>query len=155
MEPKRTITTNYYDCYEVGYIRLYCIGQGEPSGQSKQVIIKTLNKAGVERLANLYGIKFVDSTDIYATGYYIEEVETTVDPDTFHDELEILDAVFMKEVELRQMEQRLSELQYKFTDWDNFIKKGNTFIIDSKIEKEVDELSEKIKNLDYELHGQN
>ncbi len=152
MQPKRTITTNYYDCYEVGYIKLYG-RNGEPEGQTKNVIIKTLDKDGVLKLANKYGIELVDADDIYSTGYYIKEVETTVDPDTFHDELPQLESVFKEEAELQKMEKQHIELLDKMMNWDNFIQHGDTFSINPEIEKEYKELETRIKELDYKLHG--
>ena len=43
MQPKRTEIINYYDCYEVGYVKLYCAGQGDPGGRNTNVIISTSN----------------------------------------------------------------------------------------------------------------
>ena len=79
MQPKRTEIINYYDCYEVGYVKLYCTGQGDPDGRNTSVIIRTLNKQGVEDLAKKYNINFVDYDNWYATGFYIREVEITED----------------------------------------------------------------------------
>ena len=154
MQPKRTVVTNYYDCYEVGYVKLYG-RNGEPAGQTKNVIIKTLNKEAVEVLANLYGIKFIDYTDILATGYYIREVETTQDPDTFHDELSKLENVFMEEVELKQLRKRRKELTDAFDDFNNFVRNGDFLILDPKIQKEYSEVCAKEDELDYKLHGRN
>ena len=47
MQPKRTEIINYYDCYEVGYVKLYCTGKGVPDGRNTDIIIRTLNKQGV------------------------------------------------------------------------------------------------------------
>ena len=94
MQPKRTEIINYYDCYEVGYVKLYCAGQGDPSGRNTSVIIRTLNKQGVEDLAKKYNINFVDYDNWYATGFYIREVEVTEDPELITDELDKLEEEF-------------------------------------------------------------
>ena len=94
MQPKRTEIVNYYDCYEVGYVELYCVGKGDPAGRNTNVIIRTLDKTGVEDLAKKYNINFVDYDDLYATGYYIREVETTEDPELITGELNKLEEDF-------------------------------------------------------------
>jgi len=146
MKPKRTAITNYYDCYEVGYIKLGCVGNGNPDHQDRTVITRTLNLGGVQRLANVYGIKFVNNDDIYATGYYIKEVETTKDPDTFVNELDKLDEVFMEEAEyrqaLKQIRQMSDTLNYGVLSEDEW----------NKLSKELDVLVERSKELDRKLH---
>ena len=94
MQPKRTEIINYYDCYEVGYVKLYCTGKGDPDGRNTDIIIRTLNKQGVEDLAKKYDINFVDYDNFYATGYYIREVETTEDPEFITGELDKLEEDF-------------------------------------------------------------
>ena len=94
MQPKRTEIINYYDCYEVGYVELYCMGKGDPAGRNTNVIIRTLNKQGVEDLAKKYAINFVDYDDLYATGYYIRKVEVTEDTELITDELDSLELDF-------------------------------------------------------------
>lgn len=94
MQPKRTETINYYDCYEVGYVKLYCTGQGDPAGRNTNVIIRTLDKTGVEDLAKKYNIDFVNYDNFYATGYYIREVEITEDPELITGELGKLEEEF-------------------------------------------------------------
>ena len=94
MQPKRTEIINYYDCYEVGYVKLYCTGKGDPAGRNTNVIIRTLNKQGVKDLAKKYNINFVDYDNFYATGYYIREVETTEDPELITGELDKLEEDF-------------------------------------------------------------
>ena len=94
MQPKRTEIINYYDCYEVGYVKLYYIGKGDPDGRNTNVIIRTLNKQGVEDLAKKYNINFVDYDDWYATGFYIREVEITEDPELIVGELDKLEEDF-------------------------------------------------------------
>ena len=94
MQPKRTEIINYYDCYEVGYVKLYCTGQGDPDGRNTNVIIRTLNKQGVEDLAKKYNINFVDYDNWYATGYYIREVEVTEDPELVVGKLDKLEEDF-------------------------------------------------------------
>ena len=94
MQPKRTEIINYYDCYEVGYVELYCVGKGDPAGRNTNVIIRTLNKQGVKDLAKKYNINFVDYDNFYATGYYIREVETTEDPEFITGELDKLEEDF-------------------------------------------------------------
>ena len=69
MQPKRTEIINYYDCYEVGYVKLYCTEQCDPDGRNTSVIIRTLNKQGVEDLEKKYSINFVDYDNWYATGF--------------------------------------------------------------------------------------
>ena len=101
MQPKRTEVINYYDCYEVGYVELYCTGEGDPAGRSTDVIISTLNKQGVEDLAKKYDIKFVDYDNLYATGYYIREAEITEDPELITGELDKLKEDFKKYVSRR------------------------------------------------------
>ena len=111
MQPKRTEIINYYDCYEVGYIELYCTGKGDPAGQHKNIIIRTLNKQGVEDLTKKYNINFVDYDDGYATGYYIREVEVTEDPELITGELNKLEEVWKKvweEHEKIKKEEKLS-----------------------------------------------
>ena len=94
MQPKRTEIVNYYDCYEVGYVELYCMGKGDPAGRNTNVIIRTLNKQGVEDLAKKYDINFVDYDNFYATGFYIREVEVTEDPELIIGELNKLEEDF-------------------------------------------------------------
>ena len=94
MQPKRTEIINYYDCYEVGYVKLYYIGKGDPDGRNTDVIIRTLDKTGVEDLAKKYNINFVDYDNFYATGFYIREVEVTEDPELIADGLDKLEEDF-------------------------------------------------------------
>ena len=102
MQPKRTEIINYYDCYEVGYVKLYYIGKGDPAGRNTSVIIRTLNKQGVEDLAKKYNINFVDYDDWYATGFYIREVEVTEDPELVVGELDKLEEDFKEYYEALQ-----------------------------------------------------
>ena len=110
MQSKRTEIINYYDCYEVGYIELYCTGRGDPAGQHTNVIIRTLNKQGVEDLAKKYNINFVDYDDYYATGYYIREVEVTEDPEFITGELNKLEEVWEEVWKKREKEKEDAKL---------------------------------------------
>ena len=110
MQPKRAEIINYYDCYEIGYIKLYCTGRGDPAGQHKNVIIRTLNKQGVEDLAKKYGINFVNYDNGCATGYYIREVEVTEDPEFITGELNKLEEVWKKICKERKKEKEDSKL---------------------------------------------
>ena len=74
MQPKRTEIINYYDCYEVGYVKLYCTGKGDPDGRNTDVIIRTLNKQGVDDLAKKYNSNVGSYDDSDANGNYIREV---------------------------------------------------------------------------------
>ncbi len=151
MQPKRTKIVNYYDCYEVGYIKLYCVGQGDPAGQNIKVIIKTLNKQGVEDLAKKYNINFVDFKDIWATGYYIREVETTKDPELITGELDKLENVFKEEKELNELKDRFTGVRYEVLTR-NFIGDEDDLKNDL-LNQEYYKLNNDIIRLDHKLHS--
>lgn len=160
MKPKRTVITNYYDCYEVGHIKLCGVGQGTPDHQDTYIIARTLNKDKVLELAKQYGIRLVDPTDDYATGYFVREAECTVDPDTFIDELKPVEDIFMKEAELRVLENKLRELRNRSRTEEDSTKKDYWHTLKSgllknqtllHLLKQQEALEKKIQQTKWEL----
>ena len=155
MKAKKTV--NYYDCYEVGYATMLFIGQGTPDHWSKHTMLYTAKPEKVKELAKKYGINllskyFEDSFDA-VDGYYLVEAETTTDPDTFTEDFTKLEKLFKKEAKLTELRKQLNRLDNKFSGWDCYIRTEDGYIMNpeliaefNKLEKQIKELSEEIKD---------